>query len=78
MGLFFSWCTVAIKWLCTRPHVLTQGYLYVSFCIFSLVWNLAKQSCPNYCHLYLGPDLVTDAVAPRGSFLGIQTVGTGC
>ena len=77
MGLFVSWCTVPIKWLCTRPHVFNTRVLDVSFCVFSLR-NLAKQSYPSYCHFPLGTDLITDAVAQVGSFVCIQTVGTGC
>ena len=54
MGLFVSSCTVHTKWICTRPHVSTLWYLFVSFCVFSWPnWSRSLGFLQNYLVLVI-------------------------
>ena len=70
-------CFVQSKWICTRPHVSTQGYLFVSFIVI-LLSNCQEPFgfLRNYLVLVIvrWHDLITDMVAQGGSFVHIQAV----
>ena len=50
-------CAVHTKWICTRPHVSTQGYLFVSFIAILLAYC---QGPFRYLQTYLSSSLSAD------------------
>ena len=57
-------------------HKVTYFVFFAYFpgLIVKVLRIFAKLSCPNYCHLSVGPDFISDAVAQGDSFV-LNTIG---